>query len=83
MTGLVVNAQSAERAAARVAPDLERFRAFLHQYETLGRAAMTEQLGHDALAHARGYMSFIHMVNPAQAEKLRAAHPWLERREEI
>ena len=29
---------------------------------------MTEKLGQDALAYAAGYLSFIHMVNPAQAE---------------
>ncbi len=68
-----------ETAAPRISrADFRRFRAFLHRYEKLGREAMTEQLGQDALAYARGYLSFIHMVSPAQEAKIRALHSWLE-----
>ena len=78
VTGLVVNAQDAE--GPRLSrTDLKRFRAFLHRYEKQGRDAMTEQLGRDSLSYARGYLSFIHMVNPAHAEKLRQSHPWLQK----
>lgn len=58
--------------------DFRRFRAFLHRYETLGREAVTEQMGQDALSYARGYLSFIHMVSPTQEAKIKAAHPWIE-----
>ena len=78
VTGLVVNAQDSDGPRLSRA-DLKRFRAFLHHYESEGRETMTEKLGRDALSYARGYLSFIHMVNPAHADKLRAAHPWLAR----
>lgn len=79
VTGLVVNAQDADGPRLSRA-DLKRFRAFLHHYERFGREVMTEKLGRDSLSYARGYLSFIHMVNPAHAAKLQAAHPWLERK---
>lgn len=83
VTGIVVNAQG-ESPADGIGPrlsrhDIRRFRTFLHHYEHQGREAMTERLGQDALAYAGGYLSFIHMVNPQQAAKLQAAHPWLQR----
>ncbi len=79
VTGLVVNAQDADgpRLSRR---DLKNFRAFLHHYERFGREAMTEKIGRDALSYARGYVSFIHMVNPDHAAKLVSAHSWLERK---
>ena len=81
VTGLVVNAaeNAGEKRVSR--RDMRRFRAFCHRYQTLGREALTEQIGQDALAYARGYLSFIHMANREQAAKFRAAHPWLEARE--
>jgi len=57
--------------------NLRKFRAFLHQCETKGVDEMGKQIGKDALAYARGYLSFIHMVNPEQAQKIAAANPWL------
>ncbi|PQV63682.1 RNA-directed DNA polymerase [Abditibacterium utsteinense] len=78
VTGLVVNAQS--RATPRVSrDDLRRFRAFLHGFETLGREAMTEKLGQDALFYARGYLAYIAMSDPLRAGKLRVMHPFLAR----
>jgi hypothetical protein len=82
VTGLVVNARNSRdgQGAPRVSRrDIRRFRAFLHQYETLGRQAMTEKMGQDSLAYARGYLSFIHMVSPEQEQKIRDAHTWLQR----
>jgi hypothetical protein len=80
VTGLVVNAVDGNGASARVSrDDLRRFRAFLHQCETRGFDTMTQATGQDALAYASGYVSFIHMVRPDHAAKLRAAHPWLAR----
>ncbi|MBC7806292.1 MAG: hypothetical protein H7145_09085, partial [Akkermansiaceae bacterium] len=55
------------------------FRAFLHQFDSKWAEAMTQQIGKDALCYAAGYLSFIHMVSPEQAEKIAAKHPWLLR----
>jgi hypothetical protein len=83
VTGIVVNSQSSDVLAAappRISrDDMRRFRAFCHRYETLGRERLSEQFGQDALSYARGYLSYIHMVNREQADKVRAAHPWLLR----
>ncbi len=75
VTGIVVNGEPA-RVSRR---DLRRFRAFLHHCETEGFAVMSQRLGRDARAYAAGYLSFIHMVNPEQEERIRARHPWLSR----
>lgn len=83
VTSLVVNARSTpgEQGAPRVSRrDIRNFRAFLHQYESLGREAMTEKMRQDSLSYARGYLSFVYMVSPEQAASLQAKHPWLERR---
>lgn len=74
VTGVVVN--ETPRLSRH---DLRRFRAFLHHCETEGVQAMSEKIGKDARAYASGYLSFLHMVNPAQAEKIQQAHPWLTR----
>ncbi|HEX8833150.1 MAG TPA: reverse transcriptase domain-containing protein [Abditibacteriaceae bacterium] len=84
VTGLVVNSQNSQdgQGAPRVSRrDIRNFRAFLHQYEKQGREAMTEKLGQDSLAYARGYLSFIHMVSTEQEAKIREKHAWLERRQ--
>lgn len=78
VTGLVVNAQNAD-APRPSRPDLRRFRAFLHAYETQGREVMTQKIGRDALAHARGVVSFLHMSQPEKARALVRKHPWLAR----
>lgn len=77
VTGLVVNAAQNAPEARVSRRDLRRFRAFLHRYETLGREALSDEIGQDALSYARGYLSFIHMTNAAQAAKIRDAHRWL------
>lgn len=77
VTGLVINALNHDGTPRLSRRDLRRFRAFLHDYEKRGREALTLDKGQDALSYARGYLSYIHMVNPAQASRLLAAHPWL------
>ena len=72
VTGLVVNETP---HVSRT--DLRRFRALLHRCETLGIAAVSEQLGKDARAHAAGYLAFLHMVAPEQAARFRQKHPWI------
>jgi len=74
VTGVVVN--EIPRISRH---DLRKFRAFLHQLETQGAEATTERIGKNARWYAAGYLSFVHMVNPAQAAKIQAAHPWLVR----
>lgn len=76
VTGLVVNGQDAGQP--RVSRnDLRRFRAFLHRYTREGREKMSAELGRDALAYARGVLAWIHLSDPARAEKIKRAHPWL------
>lgn len=75
ITGIVVN--ETMNVSRR---DLRRFRAFLHQYEQHGAAAMTEKMGKDATAYGKGYLAFINMVNPETAEKLGRKHTWLKAR---
>ena len=78
VTGLVVNQNKNEQAGPRLSRrDLRNFRAFLHNYQTRGRDAMSEQLGKDSLSYAQGYLSFIHMVNAAQEAKIRRDFPWI------
>lgn len=82
VTGLVINTNKG--AAPGVRPsrrDLKSFRAFLHQYEKLGRDAMSDRMGQDALSYARGYWAFVYMCCPQQATKLRTSYPWLGREE--
>jgi len=78
VTGLVVNGETPRLSRE----DLRRFRAFLHHCERDGFEAVTERLGRNAKAYAAGYLSYIHMVNPEQEERLRAKYPWLRRWEE-
>lgn len=74
VTGVVVN--ETPRISRR---DMRNFRAFLKHCETEGLQTMSERLGKNALLYVAGYLSFMHMVNPEQAEKLRQKHPWLTR----
>jgi Reverse transcriptase (RNA-dependent DNA polymerase). len=80
VTGVVVNRTAGEDGAPAVRvsrDDLRRFRAVLHQCDRDGFEAVTAKLGRDARSYARGYLSFVRMVNAEQAEKLAARHPWL------
>ena len=72
VTGLVVN-----EAPHVSRPDLRRFRAVLHRCETVGVAEVSRQMGKDARAYAGGYLAFLHMVAPEQAQRLALKHPWV------
>ncbi len=74
VTGVVVN--ETPRLSRR---DLRKFRAFLHHCETEGLQTMSERIGKNALLYAGGYLSFLHMVNPEQAQKIRQRHAWLNK----
>ncbi|BCM93211.1 hypothetical protein IAD21_05099 [Abditibacteriota bacterium] len=74
VTGLVVNSDLGPRLSRR---DLRRFRAILHDIETDGADTVSEKMGKSALHYARGYLAFVHMVNPETATKLRLKHTWL------
>jgi hypothetical protein len=78
VTGVVVNGGPPRLSRE----DLRRFRAFLYHCERDGFDAVTERFGRNARAYAAGYLSFIHMVNPEQEERLRRRYPWLRRWEE-
>lgn len=78
VTGLVVN--DGGPSAARISrQDIRKFRAFLHQCDRYGHEEMSKRIGQDALAYASGYLAFVHMVNPEQAERVARPHPWLSR----
>lgn len=70
VTGLVVN--SGPRISRR---DLRRFRAFLHRCELQGCSTVSEEVGKDARSVANGYLGYVQMVNPEQAERIRMRHP--------
>ena len=72
VTGVVVN--ETPRLSRR---DLRKFRAFLHHCETEGLQTVTQRTGKNALLYASGYLSFLHMVSPEQAAKIRQRHAWL------
>ena len=73
VTGIVVN--DTPNVSRK---DLRYFRSFLHHYEKEGEQAVSQKLGKNATNYARGYWSFIHMVNPETAAKILKKHPWLK-----
>jgi RNA-directed DNA polymerase len=75
VTGVVVN--ETPRISRR---DLRKFRAFLHHCETEGLQTVSQRTGKNAVLYASGYLSFLHMVSPEQAEKIRQRHTWLTER---
>lgn len=58
--------------------DLRRWRAFLHRCEAKGPDVVSEEIGKDALAVARGFHSYLHMINPGMAEQLLEKHVWVK-----
>jgi len=72
VTGLVVNDGVAIPRA-----DLRRFRAILHGTERDGFEQASLTLGKDVRDYARGYLAFVHMVEPDKAARLRERHPWV------
>ncbi|MBC8043823.1 MAG: RNA-directed DNA polymerase [Rhizobacter sp.] len=73
VTGVVVN--NAEAKVSR--RDAKRFRAVLHHIETEGEETVSKKLGKSATAYAKGYIAYLSMINPQQAEKFKAKHKWL------
>lgn len=57
--------------------DLRRIRAFLHRCETQGIENVSQEIGKDARAVAKGYFAYVHMVTPETAQTIRAKHPWI------
>lgn len=74
VTGVVVNNDEI-RISRR---DIRNFRSFLHHYEKEGHEVMTKKLGKDATAYGRGYLAFVHMINPGQAAKFAEKYGWLK-----
>lgn len=74
VTGILVNHDEI-RISRR---DVRNFRAFLHQYEKEGKEAMSKKIGKDATRYAKGYISFMKMVNGEQAKKFTEKYSWLE-----
>jgi RNA-directed DNA polymerase len=72
VTGLVVNDGVAIPRA-----DLRRFRAILHSAERDGFEQASLTLGKDVREYARGYLSFIQMVEPEKAARFRERHSWI------
>lgn len=73
VTGIVINDGSL-RLSRR---DVRNFRAFLHQYTLKGEQAMSQAIGKNATQYAKGYIAFMKMVNPEQAQKFIDEYAWL------
>ncbi|HVT82660.1 MAG TPA: reverse transcriptase family protein [Phycisphaerae bacterium] len=67
VTGIVVN--GAEMTVPR--KTVRRLRAILHQAQKTGLAAQNKRQHPHFEAHVRGMVSYIHMINPRQANGLR------------
>jgi len=67
VTGILVN--DTPRISRR---DCRRFRAIAHRCRTQGLGSVTVSLGCSAADYLRGYLSYVEMVNPAQAKALAA-----------
>ena len=64
VTGLLVNDEV--RITKR---DLHRFRAFFHNCKINGIEKVSNEIGKDAVSFAKGYLSYINMISPLQANK--------------
>lgn len=56
---------------------IRKMRALFHRIEVQGKDVVSVELGKDALLVARGYLSYLHMVQPKLAHKYRNKHSWL------
>jgi hypothetical protein len=70
VTGILVN--SVPRVSRR---DVRRFRAIAQQCRVQGCEAVSARIGRDARSYLEGYLAFVRMVNPEQAERLKALLP--------
>ncbi|MEP1425869.1 MAG: reverse transcriptase family protein [Tateyamaria sp.] len=57
--------------------DLRRLRAFFHQCNRDGFSAVSAKIGADALSVARGHLSYLNMVMPELATRLKSEYHWL------
>jgi len=73
VTGLVVD-ENEVRLSRR---DVRRIRAFLHMCDTKGLDKVSEEIGKSAKHVATGYVSYMHMVSPEQAQKYKDKYSWL------
>ncbi|BDD09078.1 reverse transcriptase [Fulvitalea axinellae] len=78
VTGVVVNEGGHIRISRR---DVRKFRAFVHRLSVLNDEIVAKEIGKNPYSYMSGYMSFVRMVNPMQADKLQAyidkLHPQL------
>lgn len=73
VTGLVINEDGIRLSKS----DLKKIRAFLHKCDTQGRELVSEEVGKNADAVAKGYLAYLHMVSPEIAQKYRDKYSWL------
>jgi RNA-directed DNA polymerase len=73
VTGVIVNNEQPKISQR----DVKKFRALLHHIDKDGVEAVTKKLGKNAAAYARGYLAYLMMINPKQAEKFKAKYKWL------
>jgi hypothetical protein len=72
VTGLLVGEEI--RLSRR---DLRRLRAFLYRCDKEGVEAVSQAIGKDALAVARGHLAYVTMVMPEHATRLKHRYAWL------
>ena len=73
VTGLMVGGESVRLSRH----DMRKIRAFLHRCEQRGLEDVSRDIGKDARAVARGYFSYVHMIDPGAASRLRERHSWI------
>jgi retron-type reverse transcriptase len=75
VTGLIVGEE------VRIPKEnIKKMRALFHRIETAGKEKVTVEMGKDALSVARGYLAYMHMVQPKLAMKYRRKYSWLNDR---
>lgn len=72
VTGLIVGEE------VRIPKEsIKKMRALFHRIEVSGKEKVSVEMGKDALCVARGYLAYMHMVQPKLALKYRRKHSWL------
>lgn len=73
VTGLIVGSE------VRIPKStIKKMRALFHNISKHGKDVVSVALGKDALNVARGYWSYLHMVQPDLARKYLSHYPWLK-----
>ena len=72
VTGLIVSSEV--RIPKKV---IKQIRALFHNIKTKGEEAVSESIGKNAMNVARGFWSYMHMVEPELAAAYLKKHPWL------